>query len=106
LRPDAAFLDVHAGAVAEGGRLGQAGAVGYALRSRGRRDRPKAGWDSLTPAEREVAALAAQGRSNLEIGASLLVSTATVRTHLSSIYAKLGLTNRAELAAAAAGRDL
>ena len=106
LGPDAAFLAAHAAAVVEGRRLGERGAVGFAARSRGRRGRPKSGWDSLTPAECEVAALAAQGRSNLEIGATLLVSTATVRTHLSSVYAKLGLTNRTELAAAAACRDV
>ena len=105
LRPDSAFLAAHADAVVEGARLGQAGAVGYAVRNRGRRGRPKAGWDSLTPAERQVAALAAQGRSNPEIAASLLVSTTTVRTHLRSVFAKLGLTGRAGLAAAAALRD-
>jgi predicted ATPase/DNA-binding CsgD family transcriptional regulator len=106
LRPDPTFLAAHADALAEGARLGQAGAVGYAVRNRGRRGRPKSGWDSLTPAERQVAALAAQGRSNPEIAAGLLVSSATVRTHLRSVYAKLDLTNRAALAAAVALRDL
>jgi DNA-binding CsgD family transcriptional regulator len=106
LWPDSAFLAANADALAEGARLGQAGAVGYAVRNRGRRGRPKSGWDSLTPAERQVAALAAQGRSNPEIAASLLVSTATVRTHLRSVYAKLHLTNRAALAAAFALRGL
>jgi DNA-binding CsgD family transcriptional regulator len=96
----------HAAAVIDGGSLGQAGAVGYALRNRGRRGRPKSGWDSLTPAERDVAALAAQGRSNQDIATRLLISPGTVRTHLRSVYAKLGLANRTELAAHAAGRDL
>jgi predicted ATPase/DNA-binding CsgD family transcriptional regulator len=103
---DAAFLDAHAEAVTEGARLQQVGAVGYTLRNRGRRGRPKTGWDSLTPAERQVAALAARGRSNLEIAHRLLISTATVRTHLRSVYAKLGLTGRVELAAAATKQDL
>lgn len=53
-----------------------------------------------------MAALAAQGRSNPEIAELLLVSTATVRTHLASVYAKLGLAGRVELAAAATKRDL
>ena len=64
LAPDAAFLTAHAEAVAEGARLKEVAAVGYALRSRGRRGRPKTGWDSLTPAERQVVALAARVRTN------------------------------------------
>ncbi|TCK23018.1 helix-turn-helix transcriptional regulator [Pseudonocardia endophytica] len=91
-----------AGARAEGARFGEAGAVGYARRARGRRGRPRAGWDSLTPTERDVVALVATGRSNAEIGASLLVSPGTVRTHLRSVFAKLGVTSRTELAARAA----
>jgi predicted ATPase/DNA-binding CsgD family transcriptional regulator len=106
LRPDARFLAAHAAEVAAGGRLGQVGAVGYALRNRGRRGRPRTGWESLTPAERDVVALAATGRSNQEIARGLLVSPGTVRAHLRSVYAKLGLANRVELAAFAAGRDL
>jgi len=106
LAPDAAFLTAHAEAVAEGARLKEVAAVGYALRSRGRRGRPKTGWDSLTPAERQVVALAARVRTNPEIAERLLVSTATVRTHLRSVYAKLGLTGRVELAAAASKPDL
>jgi DNA-binding CsgD family transcriptional regulator len=102
LAPSAEFLTTHRVAVAEGARLGQAGAVGYATRSRGRRGRPSTGWNSLTPAERDVAALAAEGRSNTKIGAELLISSGTVRTHLRSVYAKLGLANRTELAARAA----
>ena len=46
---------------AEGARFGEAGAVGYARRARGRRGRPRAGWDSLTPTERDVVALVATG---------------------------------------------
>jgi DNA-binding CsgD family transcriptional regulator len=94
-----------AGAWADGTRFGEAGAVGYARRARGRRGRPRAGWDSLTPTEREVVAQVATGRSNAEIGATLLVSPGTVRTHLRSVFAKLGVTSRAELAARAATAD-
>jgi DNA-binding CsgD family transcriptional regulator len=53
-----------------------------------------------------VAALAARGRSNLEIAQRLLVSTATVRTHLRSVYGKLGLASRVQLAAVATMRYL
>ena len=89
-------------ALAEGERFGEAGAVGYARRARGRRGRPRAGWESLTPTEREVVALVATGRSNAEIAAMLLVSPGTVRTHLRSVFAKLGVTSRTALAAQAA----
>ena len=78
----------------------------YAARSRGRRARPRSGWESLTPTEGEVVALAARGLSNAAIGAQLLVSPGTVRTHLRSVFGKLGVTSRAELAAQAARRGL
>jgi len=80
--------------------------VVYAARARGRRARPRSGWESLTPTEGEVVALAAQGLSNAAIGAQLLVSAGTVRTHLRSVFGKLGVTSRAELAAQAARRGL
>jgi ATP/maltotriose-dependent transcriptional regulator MalT len=79
-------------------------AVGYARRSRGTRDRPSSGWASLTPAERDVVRLAADGLNNPEIGARLFMSRSTVKTHLSHVYAKLGVANRTELAAAVAQR--
>jgi predicted ATPase/DNA-binding CsgD family transcriptional regulator len=90
----------------EGARMGWERAVEYAARSRGRRARPRSGWESLTPTEGEVVALAAQGLSNAAIGAQLLVSPGTVRTHLRSVFGKLGVTSRAELAAQAARRGL
>ncbi len=57
----------------------------------------------LTPAERQVAELAASGRSNREIADELVVSVRTVESQLSSVYAKLGVRNRAALARALAG---
>jgi len=54
---------------------------------------------SLTVAERQVAAAAAAGKSNQEIAAARGVSTRTVANQLASIYAKLGINSRAELAA-------
>jgi hypothetical protein len=58
----------------EGARLDVEAAVAYATRLRGRRSRPRTGWDSLTPTEREVVALAAQGLFNPAIGARLLIA--------------------------------
>jgi DNA-binding CsgD family transcriptional regulator len=52
----------------------------------------------LTAAERRVAALAAQGRTNREVAAALFLGERTVETHLSHVYAKLGVRSRAELA--------
>ena len=52
----------------------------------------------LTPAEREVAILAARGLDNPEIGLRLRCARSTVKAHLAHIYAKLGVRNRTELA--------
>ena len=53
---------------------------------------------ALTPTERRVAALVAEGASTKEVAAALVVSAKTVEGHLSKIYAKLGVHSRAELA--------
>ena len=52
----------------------------------------------LTPVETRVAELAAAGRTNREVAASLFLSTRTVEGHLSRIYGKLGIRSRVELA--------
>jgi DNA-binding CsgD family transcriptional regulator len=52
----------------------------------------------LTPAERRVAALVAEGRTNREVAAALFLGERTVETHLSHVYAKLGIRSRTELA--------
>lgn len=75
-------------------------ALRLARRSRGARRRPQSGWDSLTPAERDVVDLAASGLTTPQIAARLYVSANTVKTHLSQVYAKLGISSRAQLAAA------
>ncbi|WP_460492210.1 helix-turn-helix transcriptional regulator [Dactylosporangium cerinum] len=91
-------------AAAEGARLTLDQAVGYARRARGRRGRPATGWSSLTPTELEVVRLVAEGCTNPQIGARLLMSRGTVKTHLSHIFTKLDTTNRTQLAAAAIDR--
>ncbi len=65
----------------------------------GGRPRPpaRAGVDALTPAERRVAELAAQGTTNREIARRLYLSTKTVEMHLRSCYRKLDVAGRAEL---------
>jgi non-specific serine/threonine protein kinase len=55
--------------------------------------------DPLSPREAEVAALVAQGRSNREIAAALVIAESTADRHLANIFNKLGLHSRAELAA-------
>jgi predicted ATPase/DNA-binding CsgD family transcriptional regulator len=72
--------------------------ISYARRARGSRARPSTGWASLTTAERSVVELAADGLSNPDIGQRLFMSRATVKTHLSHVYAKLGIANRTQLA--------
>ena len=54
--------------------------------------------EGLTPAERRVAALVAEGRTNREVAAALFVAEPTVASHLSHVYAKLGVRSRTELA--------
>jgi len=60
----------------------------------------EAGRDALTPSERRVAELAAQGQTNAQIAQGLFVTLKTVETHLSSVYRKLDISSRRELPAA------
>ena len=76
------------------------GAGGWAARARtelgavgGRRR-----VEGLTPAERRVAALVAEGRTNREVAAALFLGERTVASHLTHVYAKLGVRSRTELA--------
>jgi len=64
--------------------------------------RPEAPVSGLTPREREVLSLVAQGKSNREIADELVVSTRTVEQHLSHVYSALGLSGKSARAAAAA----
>jgi len=100
LRSDAggAFAD----AWDEGAALALDDAVALVRRARGTRGRPSRGWASLTPTELDVVRAVVDGLTNPEIGARLFMSRGTVKTHLSHVYAKLGVANRTELASVAA----
>jgi DNA-binding NarL/FixJ family response regulator len=62
-----------------------------------------AGQSPLTPREREISALIAQGYSNKGIADELVISPATAARHVANILSKLGFTSRAQIAAWAAG---
>ncbi|NUS06224.1 MAG: helix-turn-helix transcriptional regulator [Nonomuraea sp.] len=53
--------------------------------------------DDLTPREREITALAAEGKSNDEIARQLFLSVLTVRSHIQRALTKLGARDRAQL---------
>jgi predicted ATPase/class 3 adenylate cyclase/DNA-binding CsgD family transcriptional regulator len=91
-------------ALTEGESLDPKAAVEYARRTRGERRRPAFGWAALTPTEQLVVDEVAKGATNPAIAESLFVSRETVKTHLSHIFAKLGVKSRSELAAAVAER--
>jgi DNA-binding CsgD family transcriptional regulator len=76
------------------------GAAGWAARARTELGRigGRTREHGLTSAERRVAALVAEGRTNREVAAALFVGERTVETHLSHVYAKLGVRSRTELA--------
>ena len=78
--PDA-LLAVDAAASLRGGPAGRRGRL-----------------DALTPREREVLAHIAAGRSNREIARALQVSEKTVKAHVSSVLAKLGVQDRTQAA--------
>jgi DNA-binding CsgD family transcriptional regulator len=82
----AGFEAIGASAWAERAR-GELGSIGGRTRE-----------DGLTPAERRVAALVAEGRTNREVAAALFLGERTVETHLTHVYAKLGIRSRTELA--------
>ena len=60
----------------------------------------------LTERERQVLQLTAQGLANKQIATSLEISENTVKFHLSSLYAKLGVTSRTEAVRSGARRGL
>ncbi|HEY7018973.1 MAG TPA: AAA family ATPase [Gaiellaceae bacterium] len=88
-------------------RLGAGRLAGYAeteLRATGARPRRivLTGLDSLTASERRIAELASQDLTNREIAQTLFITSRTVEGHLTSVFRKLRLDSRRELATALA----
>ena len=87
---------------AEGTALSMDEVIAYALRGKGPRKRASSGWSALTPTERDVVRLVGEGLGNKEIGARLFISPRTVQTHLTHVYAKVGVGSRVQLVQEAA----
>jgi DNA-binding CsgD family transcriptional regulator len=66
---------------------------------------PREGLAGLTPTEREVARLVAEGRTNSQVATRMFVSPHTVNTHLRNAFGKLGVRSRVELARLVAAQD-
>ncbi|MGW4024556.1 response regulator [Streptomyces sp. NPDC005009] len=87
------------------GRTVLSPAVASRLVSAVRTPRPS-GDEPLSAREREVLTLVARGTSNREIARELFISEATVKTHLTHLYAKLGVKDRAAAVAVAYDRGI
>jgi DNA-binding CsgD family transcriptional regulator len=76
------------------------GAAGWAATARSELGRigGRTREEGLTDAERRVAELVAEGRTNREVAAALFLGERTVASHLTHVYAKLGIRSRTELA--------
>ena len=88
-------------------------ATGYTLvdpnlaaRVLGRREPSESKDEDLTPREKEILQLVAQGCSNREIGERLYISEGTVKNHLSHVYAKVSARSRTEALRRARERGL
>ena len=90
--PDALVRAIRS--VHDGHLLLAPGAAGTLLRAAS----PGAGLDALTSREREVLAELTHGRSNREIARALRIAEKTVKTHVSSVLAKLGVQDRTQAA--------
>src|ERR1700720_1022440 len=67
--------------------------------------RAKTGWDSLTDSELTVVNLIAQGVTNRSVATQLHLSPNTVKTHIRTAFAKLGINSRAQLTQLMRGSD-
>jgi len=87
------------------GATAPAGRIQAVLQAAGERRRrwtavpPRAqqGWEALTPMERRVALLVAEGHTNRSAAEELVVSASTVGTHLRAVFGKLGVNSRVQL---------
>jgi DNA-binding NarL/FixJ family response regulator len=88
--------------------LAMAERAGLRLRPHDGRAEPvrPTGPDPLTPRERSVLALVAEGRTNRQVGQALFISEKTVSVHLSRVMAKLGASSRTEAVSVAYSRGL
>ena len=98
----------HGAAAAKGATMSQEEAIRYALGespapASGSAARSPGSRPRLTHREQDVAVLVAQGLSNSQIAATLVISTRTVETHVQHIMDKLGCSSRAQVAAWSAG---
>jgi DNA-binding CsgD family transcriptional regulator len=80
-------------------------ALGVRRGPAGRRGRPAAGWDAITPTESRVVGLLCEGLTNRQVAERLFVSRRTVDAHVAHIFQKLGVSSRTELVVRAAGRQ-
>jgi non-specific serine/threonine protein kinase len=105
LAPARRALGAAAGAAAweAGWEMSPEQAVAYALEAPPAAPGPPG---PLGPREREVAALVAQGLTDRQIAARLVVAERTAATHVEHILAKLGLTSRAQIGPWAAAHGL
>ncbi|NPD03194.1 response regulator transcription factor [Nocardioides sp. zg-1308] len=85
-------------AAADGGSLVAPAVTTRLLRDFAGRDAPLQPTAALTDREEEVLVAVARGLTNHEVAAELYISLSTVKTHLASLMAKLGVRNRVELA--------
>ncbi len=82
----------------EGGARALAAVAAAELRATGGSGLASAAGDALTPSERRVAGLAAEGHSNGEIAQLLFITVKTVEYHLGNVFRKLGIKRRSQLA--------
>jgi DNA-binding NarL/FixJ family response regulator len=102
--PDALVRAIRS--VHDGHLLLAAEAAGMLVHSAGAGGQAWGGMDALTRREREVLAELAKGRSNREIARALRISEKTVKAHVSSVLAKLGVPDRTQAALLAVRHEL
>lgn len=84
----------------EGAALDATAAVAVSRRTRGATRATGQRWGEPHPDRAGVCALVAEGLTNERVGERLLMTAGTVRTHLGSVFGRLGVASRTQLAAA------